>query len=81
MFVTFRGGAVRVVRSKILLASSDEAARLARDALRKPQAIEDPPKVEDGVIIEGVIRKLRRGTDEFDRRALSFLPDAFITED
>ena len=80
MFVTWKDGAAVVSGSKVVLASSDEAARVVRAALRKPQVIEEPAKIVDGAIIEGVIRKLRRGTAEFDRRALSLLPEAFITD-
>lgn len=75
-------GVVTVRRSKIVEASTDEVALATRRALRGRYVSEGEPifDPETHAVIEGVIRKLRRGTDEFDRAALATLPGAYVME-
>lgn len=77
--VTTPKGLAQVERSKIKLASSEAIRDDVLKALRTPQ-IEQFAAVVDGESIDGQ-RTLKRGTVEFDRVALSRIPNAFVTED
>lgn len=80
--VTFRDGGAIVEASKLVHATNPDAAKAVRAVLRRPQVDDGTPTRDPktGTITEGVIRKLRRGTVEFDMAALSKLPEAFVIE-
>lgn len=73
ILVAFDKGYVTVRDSKVVESSSPEAAAAAREALRGPVVRQEAPTTDGLTIIEGRIVKLRRGTEEYDRQALSTL--------
>jgi hypothetical protein len=79
---TSRIGVVKVDRSKVVAASTDEVETATRRALRGRYVSEGTPRFDPSTkaVIEGTIQKLRRGTVEFDRAALSTLPDAYVMD-
>lgn len=81
MIVVFAQGTVEVVDGRIRVSSGPEASRAVLGALRGHYVDEGTPEIEDdGTIVEGEIRKLRKGTDEHTLAALRSLPEAVIVD-
>jgi hypothetical protein len=83
MIVVFDLGTVEVVDGRVRVSSTDEASRAVSRALRGRYVSEGTPRIatvegNPGVIVEGEIRKLRRGTVEHTEAALRSLPGAIV---
>jgi hypothetical protein len=83
MLVVFRDGSAIVRSSKVVHASSDAAHKAVQRALLPPVFDEGTPRLDPpNAIIEGELRRLRRGTIEYDRAALTRkLPDAAVYDE